>query len=57
MQERGSQGANASTVGVGAWNAPELPVFPDVPVLPAVVGVVLGVAAPAGAVVVVAGGR
>src|SRR5271168_3976269 len=56
VQARGSQGANGSTLDVGAWKAPELPVFPDVPVLPAVVGVVLGVAAPAGAVVVVAGG-
>ena len=53
MHARGSQGANGSTLGVGAWNAPELPVFP---LVPAVVGVVLDVGTPAGAVVVVAGG-
>ena len=50
VQERGSQGWSASTVGVGAWNAPE---FPVLPLLPAVVVVLLGACAPAGAVVVV----
>ena len=34
VHERGSQGWSASTVGVGAWNAPE---FPVLPLLPAVV--------------------
>ena len=28
VHERGSHGARGSTDGVGAWNAPELPVLP-----------------------------
>jgi hypothetical protein len=48
VHDRGSQGAKAWTLGVGAWNAPELPVLP---LLPVVVDVVLDVGTPAGAVV------
>ena len=34
VHERGSHGASGSTVGVGAWNAPELPLLPVFPVFP-----------------------
>ena len=56
MHERGSQGCSGSTVGVGAWKAPEFPVV--FRWCPTWLSSLLGAAAPApvGAVVVVAGG-
>ena len=53
VHERGSQGWSDSTVGVGAWKAPE---FPELPLLGLVVVVVDVTPAPPGEVVEVAAG-